>query len=310
MDLITFLTTSERFDLVFKFFHRFSQYVTFIPYKATCTALDLARKFYDYIVCKFGMPQKIVSNRDSRFLSEFQQALMHLLQYTLEISSGYHPQADGQSEHFHHSVESILHCYMTASQSNWVIALASAESALNSTVSVAHKKSPFVVFFWQRTYFAFGPSYDQLSNCTVQVVFEFISSQEKSFSDVHMALSKTNESMDCSFDKHCHDIQFNSGDLVYVNTAHFSSALGVSSKLAPKWVGHFPIEQVISPVVYYISLPEEYGHIHPVFHISSLHGHQVPPPSCPPPIFLVANSSQHEYEVEDILAQNVHHRYS
>ena len=71
MDLITHLPTFEVFDLVFIIFDRFSKYVTFIPCKATCTAPDLARIFYDHIVCKFGMAQKIVSDRNSRFLSKF-----------------------------------------------------------------------------------------------------------------------------------------------------------------------------------------------------------------------------------------------
>ena len=117
-----------------------------------------------------------------------------------------------------------------------------------------------------------------------------------------MALAKTNESIACSTDKHCHDVWFHSSDLIYVNTAHFSLAPGVSRKLAPKWVGLFTIEWVISSVAHCISLPEEYGHIHQVFHISSLHGHQGPHLSHPPLIFPIAYSSQPEYEVEDILA--------
>ena len=71
MDLITHLPTSEGFDLVFIFADRLSKYITFIHCKAICTALELARMFYDHIVYKFGMPQKIVSNRNSRFLSKF-----------------------------------------------------------------------------------------------------------------------------------------------------------------------------------------------------------------------------------------------
>ena len=71
MDLITHLPTSEGFDLVFIILDRFSKYITFIPCKATCIALDLARIFYDHIVCKFGMPYKIVSDRDSMFLFKF-----------------------------------------------------------------------------------------------------------------------------------------------------------------------------------------------------------------------------------------------
>ena len=45
-----------------------------------------------------------------------------------------------------------------------------------------------------------------------------------------------------SADKHRRDVTFHTGDLVYINTAHFSLALGLSRKLAPKWVGPFPIE--------------------------------------------------------------------
>ena len=106
-----------------------------------------------------------------------------------------------------------------------------------------------------------------------------------------MAIAKTNESMAFSTDKHCRDVLFHSGDLVYINTAQFSLASGISRKLAPKWVGPFPIEWVISSVAYHISLPEEYRHIHPVFHVSSLHRHHRPPPSCPSPIFRASDSS-------------------
>ena len=71
MDLITDLCTFKGINLVFTIINRFSKYGTSIPCKATCTALDLSRLFYDHIVCKFGMPKKIVSDRDSRFLSKF-----------------------------------------------------------------------------------------------------------------------------------------------------------------------------------------------------------------------------------------------
>ena len=79
MDLITHLPTFERFDSVFTIFDRFSKCKTFIPCNATCTAADLARMLYDHIVCKFGITQKIFSDRDSRFLSKFWQAIMCLL---------------------------------------------------------------------------------------------------------------------------------------------------------------------------------------------------------------------------------------
>ena len=71
MDLITHLPTFEGFNSFFTIVDRFSNYVTSFPCKATCTAPDLAGMFSNHIVCKFGMPQKIVIDRDSRFLSKF-----------------------------------------------------------------------------------------------------------------------------------------------------------------------------------------------------------------------------------------------
>ena len=70
MDLTTHLPTSKGFDSVFIIVDRFSKYVTFIPWKSTCTAPELARMFNNYIVWKFRIPQKIVSDRDSNFLSK------------------------------------------------------------------------------------------------------------------------------------------------------------------------------------------------------------------------------------------------
>ena len=71
MDLITYFCTSKGFDSLFAIIDRFSKHVTSIPCKATCTAPDLARLFYDHIVCRFSMPKKIVIDSDSRFLSTF-----------------------------------------------------------------------------------------------------------------------------------------------------------------------------------------------------------------------------------------------
>ena len=71
MDLITYFLLSNHFDAVFTIVDRFSKYISFVPFSISSTTLDLAFLFYDNIVYKFGMPAKIVSNRDSQFLSTF-----------------------------------------------------------------------------------------------------------------------------------------------------------------------------------------------------------------------------------------------
>ena len=47
------------------------------------------------VVARHGMPCRIVSDRDGRFLSKFWRALMGALSCDLAMSSAYHPETDG-----------------------------------------------------------------------------------------------------------------------------------------------------------------------------------------------------------------------
>ena len=102
-------------------------------------------------------------------------------------------------------------------------------------------------------------------------------------------------------DKHCHDVSLNVGNLVYVLTKHFPLAHQLSCKLAPYWVGPFPINSIISWVAYCIKLLEEYGCIHPMFHVSYLHAHVGPVPTYPPSPLPLDDDTAGEVQVEGIL---------
>ena len=41
--------------------------MTYIPCQIGSKAVDLAIMFYDKVVCKYGMPSKIIDDRDSWF---------------------------------------------------------------------------------------------------------------------------------------------------------------------------------------------------------------------------------------------------
>lgn len=49
-----------------------------------------------------------------------------------------------------------------------------------------------------------------------------------------------------------------------------SSGANATRKLAPKFIGPYPIKQVINPVAYRVDLPAPYNRIHNVFHSSLL----------------------------------------
>lgn len=61
------LPTSNGFDAIFTIVDRFSRYVKFIPCNTTCSASDVADMFFRHWICVYGMPSKIISDRDVRF---------------------------------------------------------------------------------------------------------------------------------------------------------------------------------------------------------------------------------------------------
>ena len=69
----------------------FSKCVTIIPCKMTIDAAEVARLFFEKIICQFGLPDRIISDRDVRFTSLFSQALYRSMGVKLNISSAFHP---------------------------------------------------------------------------------------------------------------------------------------------------------------------------------------------------------------------------
>ncbi len=70
MDFVVSLPRSTRgFDAIFSIVDRFSRMCVFIPCTTQVTALDAANLFFEHWICKFGVPKKIISDRDVRFTS-------------------------------------------------------------------------------------------------------------------------------------------------------------------------------------------------------------------------------------------------
>ena len=101
-----------------------------------------------------------------------------------------------------------------------------------------------------------------------------------------------------------------------LSTAHLLAKVDqqrTSRKLTPKYIGPFPVVQVISPVAYKLELPSAYSKVHPIFHISLLKKFVPSPdeyqgctPAPPPPVLI---NQEEEYEVEQVLDKKlVHHQ--
>ncbi|GBG77237.1 hypothetical protein CBR_g23565 [Chara braunii] len=122
---------------------RLSKYTWFLPCKYYITAPELARLLHTGWICSHGVPEDIVSDRDTRFMSAFWTSLMQESDTKMKPSSAPHPQTDGQMERAHQTAQMMLHTLIGQDQKDWVDRLPDIEFAYNTSLHPAIGVTPF-----------------------------------------------------------------------------------------------------------------------------------------------------------------------
>ena len=64
----------------------------------TITGEGIAKLYMDHVYRWFGLPDKVISDRDPRFTSHFTKGLTRTLGIQQNISTAFHPQMDGVTD--------------------------------------------------------------------------------------------------------------------------------------------------------------------------------------------------------------------
>ena len=79
-----------------------------IPTRTDTTAEDFAVLVFNNWYCENGLPSDFVSDQDKLFVSHFWKALTRLTGVQLKMSSAYHPQTNGSSEHTNKTINQAI----------------------------------------------------------------------------------------------------------------------------------------------------------------------------------------------------------
>jgi hypothetical protein len=123
--------------------HDCTKAAIFIPCHETITAEGVATSYLHHVYPRVSIPKKIISDRDTRFMSKFAKGLNEALGVQSNMSTAYHPQTDGQSKRTNQSLEIFIRCYCNEEQDNWHIWLPMAEFTHNQWPNATTKKAPF-----------------------------------------------------------------------------------------------------------------------------------------------------------------------
>uniref|UniRef100_A0A0W0G2H2 Putative reverse transcriptase-rnase h-integrase n=1 Tax=Moniliophthora roreri TaxID=221103 RepID=A0A0W0G2H2_MONRR len=296
MDLITDLPECDAMDSILVVVdHSSMKGVIFTPCAKTADTTKIVEILIQHLYKRFGLPDRIISDRDPRFAAEVFQEMGKQLSIKHSMSTAFHPQTDGETEQVNQEIEVYLRVFCLKEQTQWKEYLLLAEFAHNNRTHSVLKKSPFYMMMGYHP----RPLPTIFEKTTIPSVEERLQELKRVREETASLLELARQQM-IRREKQKLDT-FEEGQKVWLEAKNLATGYP-SKKLAPKREGLFKILKALGPVTYKLELPHQWK-IHPVFHMALLspfkqteaHG----PSFTEPPPDLIEGFE--EYEVEAIV---------
>lgn len=302
MDFVSGLPVSPKgFDSVLTITDKFTKVVTLVAVKTTDDAERTAQRFYRKFYLRYGLPKAIISDRDTRFVSQFWKSLARRLDTRLLMSTAYHPQTDGLSERTNQTMENILRSMIGYGvDEDWASRLKEVEFCINTAKHSTTNASPYEVLYGMRPHLL-G---DLMA--VPEDAFEkedWIKGREILRKEVSDAISDAATVMARHYDNTKADKSFTVGDYVLIKNRKALKIPGIgSNKISSRFFGPFKIVKRIGSTAYKLELPPGYR-MHDTINVQDLklapqdEYHRAVPP--PPPDAI--DEEWADYEVESVI---------
>ena len=289
MDLITGLSTRRGFNATLMIVdHGCLRAVIFLPCNTTISGPGIAQLYLDNIYRWFGLPTKIISDRDPHFTSHFGKALTKKLGIQQNLSMAFHPQTNGLSEQKNQWVEQYLQTVTTTHPEDWSQWISIGSAVHNNQINATIRLLPNQILLGYHPILAPSEAIKMDNEAAEKWVECMIEAWDQAIKIINQKAGKPPLP------------QYSIGDQVWLEGTHLKLP-HQTIKLAPKWYGPFQIVKQINLVTYQLSLPITWQ-IHPVFHASLLSPYHKtkahrPNYSRPPPDLI---NGEDFFEVEQI----------
>jgi hypothetical protein len=250
MDFIMGLPKNQSgYDSIWVTVDQLTKVAHFISVKTIYSRPQLAELCTSRIVCLYGVPKKIVSDRGTQFTSKFWERLHKTLNTQLRFSYAYHPQTDGQTERVNRILEDMLRACALQYGRSWDKSLPYAEFSYNNSSQECLSMAPFEVLYGRRCQ---TPLF--WSEAGEQKVFEpdVLQEAEKQVRMVRENLRVAQSRQKSYADHRRRELSFEVRYFVYLKVSpmrglrHFK----VRGALAPRFIGSFQILEKRGEVAY------------------------------------------------------------
>ena len=134
---------------------------------------ELVESFVQHIYRLHGAPNSIFSDRGAAFVSNFWRRLNTRLGVSLNYSSAFHPETNGQTEIVNSALNKYLRAFVNFTQDDWVEWLPLAEFSLNNQTNKITGVSPFFANYGYNPRLGIEPAEPQPPNLSPSVKEEY-----------------------------------------------------------------------------------------------------------------------------------------
>ncbi|CAI7765101.1 unnamed protein product [Closterium sp. NIES-53] len=215
MDFVTGLPSNPRGNkAVMVVVDRLTKMAHFAACKKSISAEETFGLFIAAVVRLHGIPAAKISDRDTKFTSNFWKNLWE--QFGTELllfSSSYHPETDGQTEQTNQTMEQLIQATVD-DPITWEQQLPLFEFAYNNATSATTQQSPFYLNYEQNPAVPMTPSPDNPTPRAKQ----FAECLQAARTRAAEAIKKSNVIAKRNTDRHRCPVTYQSGDYVLLDT--------------------------------------------------------------------------------------------
>ncbi|GJW33262.1 putative reverse transcriptase domain-containing protein [Tanacetum coccineum] len=240
MDFFTKLPkSSQGYDAIWVIVGQLTKPAIFTPMRKTDSMDKLARMYLKEVVTRHGIPVSIIYDCDPKFASNFWRSLQKALGTSLDMSTVYHPQTDGQSERTIQTLEDMIRAcvidFGNRRKCHSPVCWAKVGEVQLTGLEIVQKKTEKVIQIKQRT--------------------QATRDQQKSYTDLKRK-----------------SMEFQVGDRVMLKVSPWKGVVhfGKQGKLNPRYVGPFKVLEKVGFVAHKLGFPQGLSKVHNTFHVSNL----------------------------------------
>jgi hypothetical protein len=195
---------------------------------------NIAEFFMKEISRLHGIPRKIVSDKDTKFNSNFRRGFFKGFGTNLNFSTVYHPQEDGKTKRVNRIIEDMLRMYVMDNPSKWENYLHLVEFSYNNGYQASLRMSPFEALYGRKC--NTPVSWDNPTDIVV-LELELLKDMEDQVVKIKQNLKEAQDRQKVYADKNMTDVEFKLGEhvLLKVKPKKISLKLGSCTKMAARF---------------------------------------------------------------------------